>query len=109
VFEIKIWYNSQREWLSGAEQFMKSAKKEIEKKKTYTQRELDQLEKKIPGLARIATQEARANALRKGYSLMEVQGGTLYKVFPGGKRTEIKKIEPSRRVVSSRIFHLKLK
>ncbi|HLX54553.1 MAG TPA: hypothetical protein VKR58_11460 [Aquella sp.] len=88
---------------------MKNTKKEIDKKKTYTKRELDQLEKKIPRLARVATQEARTNALKRGSSLTEVKAGMLIKVFPSGTRTEIKKIEPSRRVVSNSTFHIKLK
>ncbi len=87
---------------------MKNTKKDVAVKAS-SQRELDELEKKIPGLARMATQEARTNALKRGYSLIEAKAGTLYKTSPRRKRTEIKKIEPNRRMTSSRTLHLKLK
>ncbi|MCC2625832.1 MAG: hypothetical protein K0R14_1705 [Burkholderiales bacterium] len=88
---------------------MKNARKEMDKKKIYTEKTLDQLEKKIPELAKVATREARANAVQRGCSLMQAIGGKLYEIFPDGTRKIIKKIEPNRRVALNRTFHLKLK
>jgi hypothetical protein len=95
--------------LSSMEQFMKNIKKEADKKKIYTERTLDQLEKKIPELARVATREARANAIQRGCSLMQAIGGRLYEIFPDGTKKIIKKMEPNRHVAFNRTLHLKLK
>ncbi len=56
-----------------------------------TDKELDFLESYIPKLAKNATQKAYLDALSGGSSVLEVIDGKIYKTFPDGTRTFVKK------------------
>jgi hypothetical protein len=55
---------------------------------------IDDLETKFPALSDMAFNAAREQTLASGQSVLESEAGVMYKVFPDGARTVVKRIEP---------------
>ena len=64
-----------------------------------SEEKIEELEQTFPEMAAVAFATARAEALASGLSVVEVQGSTLWEVFPDGTRRAIKAIEPRTAVV----------
>ena len=56
--------------------------------------ELDNLEKRIPLLARGAMEKAYLDALSSGNSVLEVIDNAIYEVFADGRKNKIKDVPP---------------
>jgi hypothetical protein len=56
--------------------------------------ELDNLEKRIPLLAKGAMEKAYLDALSSGNSVLEVIDDAIYEVFADGRKNKIKDIPP---------------
>ena len=56
--------------------------------------ELDNLEKRIPLLAKGAMQRAYLDALSSGNSVLEVIDNSVYEVFADGTKTKVKDVAP---------------
>jgi hypothetical protein len=63
------------------------------------EKEIDELEQRIPELAGAAFARAYRQTLAAGYSVLVSDNGIIYEVFPGGTRKVIKQIEPPTQVV----------
>ncbi|MBL4665111.1 MAG: hypothetical protein JKY23_04060 [Nitrospinaceae bacterium] len=69
-----------------------------------TDQELDDLETVIPELADYAMRQACKNALTNGQSVLQVQDGIIYEVFPDGKKMHRKTITPKIPVIKKELF-----
>ena len=68
-----------------------------------TEQELDFLEKQIPILAEMATQQAYWQTLTSGDKVMIAENGFLIKVSPDGRRRVVKEIDKPVKV-TKRLF-----
>jgi len=57
-----------------------------------SEKEIDFLESHIPALANSAIQKAYLDTLSSGNSVLEAVNGTIYEIFPDGRKKIIKKI-----------------
>lgn len=61
--------------------------------------ELERLEGVLPRASGLAFAAARERVLASGQSLLQSEGGSIYEVFPDGRRRFVKAIEPPTTVV----------
>ena len=52
------------------------------------------LESQFPAVSGQAFAEARENVLASGQSVLQSEGGTIYRVYPDGRKEAVKQIEP---------------
>jgi len=69
--------------------------------------ELDQLEAAFPKLAGQAFSAARSRALAAGESVLQAEGGVIYRVSPDGQKVEVKKIKKPVKVTRGAKFLIK--
>jgi len=72
-----------------------------------TEQDIQILESKFPGLSGEAFASARERVLRSGQSVLESKDGTIFEVFPDGRRVAIKKIQPPKRVVPGTVYTIR--
>lgn len=72
-----------------------------------TEQDIQTLESEFPGLSGEAFSAARERVLRSGQSVLEAKDGTIFEVFPDGRRVEIKKIHPPKRVVPGTVYTIR--
>jgi hypothetical protein len=65
------------------------------------------LETQFPGESGSAFAAAREHVLASGQSILISEQGTIYRVFPDGRREVVKRIEPPTMVVSGSKFRLR--
>jgi hypothetical protein len=58
------------------------------------EKEIDELERRIPEWAKVAFDQAYRRTLAAGYSVLVSDNGIIYEVFPGGTRRPVKRIAP---------------
>ena len=63
---------------------------------------IDVLESQFPAISGSAFAAARERVLASGQSVLQSEDGTIYEVFPDGRRVAVKKIEPPTSVVPGR-------
>ena len=68
---------------------------------------IQRLEDQFPPVSGSAFAAARAKVLASGQSVLQSEGGAIYRVFPDGKKELVKQIEPPTYVVSGSIFTLR--
>lgn len=56
--------------------------------------EIQRLESQFPPISGSAFAEARAQVLASGQSVLQSEGGFIYRVFPDGRKELVKQIEP---------------
>lgn len=56
--------------------------------------EIEKLENQFPQLSGEAFATARAKVLASGQSVLQAEGGCIYRVFPDGRKEIVKRIEP---------------
>jgi hypothetical protein len=69
--------------------------------------DIQTLESQFPAMSGSAFAAARRQVLASGQSVLESKGGTIYEVFPDGRRVAIKQIEPPVPVVSGSVFTIR--
>ncbi len=69
--------------------------------------EIQQLESQFPAVSGSAFAAAREQVLQSGQSVLQSENGVIYEVFPGGRRVEVKKIEPPIQFITGSIFTIK--
>jgi len=52
------------------------------------------LESQFPAVSGQAFAEAREHVLASGQSVLQSEGGTIYRVYPDGRKEVVKQIEP---------------
>ena len=68
---------------------------------------IQRLEDQFPPMSGIAFADARARVLASGQSVLQSEGGAIYRVFPDGRKEWVKQIEPPTYGVSGTIFILR--
>ena len=68
--------------------------------------ELDRLERLFPPISAVAFAAARERVLASGQSVLQVEAGAIYEVFPDGRRF-VKAVEPAIPVVAGSKIILK--
>lgn len=68
---------------------------------------IQRLESQFPPMSGSAFADARAKVLASGQSVLQSEGGAIYRVFPDGKKELVKQIEPPTRVVPGSILTLR--
>jgi len=63
---------------------------------------IDVLESQFPAISGSAFAAARERVLASGQSVLQSEDGTIYEVFPDGRRVAVKKIEPPTTAVLGR-------
>jgi hypothetical protein len=71
-----------------------------------TEEEIDNLEKKIPELAKMAGKQAYLKALMSGDSVLEVKDNKLVRTFPNGEQQFIKNMKPDIAVKIGQKLHI---
>lgn len=71
-----------------------------------TEADLQQLENGFPAVSGSAFAEARKRVLASGQSVLQSEDGSIYEVFPDGRKQFVKAVEPPIRVASGRKFSL---
>jgi hypothetical protein len=61
--------------------------------------EIEQLESRFPAVSGQAFSEARRQVLESGQSVLQSEGGFIYRVFPDGRKEVVKQIAPPTPVV----------
>lgn len=69
--------------------------------------EILKLEDQFPPVSGSAFATARKMVLDSGQSVLQSEGGFIYRVFPDGKKVLVKEIEPPTQVISGSIFTLR--
>lgn len=69
--------------------------------------DIQTLESQFPAVSGSAFAAARERVLASGQSVLQSQDGTIYEVFPDGRRVAVKQIEPPTHFKPGRIFTLK--
>jgi len=69
--------------------------------------ELERLERSFPPASVVAFASARERVLASGQSLLQVEAGAIYEVFPDGRRRFVKAVEPPIPVVAGSKIVLK--
>jgi len=64
--------------------------------------EVQRLESQFPPISGSAFAAARAKVLASGQSVLQSEGGFIYRVFPDGRKEMVKQIEPPTRVTPGR-------
>ena len=68
--------------------------------------ELQLLESRFPAVSGSVFAAARERVLASGQSVLQSEGGSIYEVFPDGRKVFVKAVEPPIRVTSGRKFSL---
>ena len=68
--------------------------------------ELQLLESSFPSVSGSVFAAARERVLASGQSVLQSEGGSIYEVFPDGRKEFVKTVEPPIRVASGRKFSL---
>ena len=68
--------------------------------------EIQQLESHFPSVSGSVFASARKRVLESGQSVLQSEGGSIYEVFPDGRKQFVKAIEPPILVASGRKFSL---
>jgi hypothetical protein len=68
------------------------------------EKHLEDLENAFPAVSGSAFASAREQTLAAGHSVLESEQGTIYEVFPDGRRIAVKKIAPPVRVVPNSVI-----
>lgn len=76
------------------------------RKLAMSQPEIQQLENQFPSLSGKAFAEARQRVLASGLSVLQSEGGFVYRVFPNGTKQLLKKIEPPVKVDRNKVYIL---
>lgn len=63
---------------------------------------IEMLENQFPAVSGSAFATAREQVLASGQSVLQSEDGTIYEVFPDGRRVAVKEIEPPIQVVPGR-------
>ena len=71
------------------------------------EKEIQRLESQFPQVSGSAFAAARAQVLISGQSVLQSEGGTIYRVFPNGRKEIVKMIEPPTKVISGSIITLR--
>lgn len=71
------------------------------------EKEIQNLEKKIPYLAKDSAKQAFKKILSSGSGVLITENGELLKVFPDGKQVSIAKIAPRIAIKKGTIFNIK--
>ena len=58
------------------------------------EKEIQRLEAAFASLSGVAFSEARKRVLASGQSVLQSEGGHIYRVFPDGRKELVKEIEP---------------
>ncbi len=69
--------------------------------------ELERLERSFPPTSGVAFASARERVLASGQSLLQIEAGAIYEVFPDGRRRFVKAVEPPIPVVAGSKIVLK--
>lgn len=69
--------------------------------------EIQTLENQFPAASGPAFVTARNRMLEAGESVLQSENGIIYKVFPDGRRLEVKKTEPPTQFVVGTVFTIK--
>ncbi len=69
--------------------------------------DIKQLEEQFPSVSASAFAEARERVLRSGQSILQSENGIIYRVFPDGRREEVKKIDQPAQVVLGSVLEIK--
>ena len=59
-----------------------------------TNQDIQRLESQFPPVSGSAFASARQHVLDSGQSVLQSENGVIYRVFPDGRREEVKKIDP---------------
>jgi len=59
-----------------------------------TDQDIQKLENQFPAVSGSAFASARQRVLESGQSVLQSENGVIYRVFPDGRREEVKKIDP---------------
>ena len=68
---------------------------------------IQRLEDQFPPMSGIAFADARARVLASGQSVLQSEGGAIYRVFPDGRKERVKQIEPPTYGVPGSLFILR--
>ena len=68
--------------------------------------EIERLESQFPPVSGSAFAAARDHVLESGQSVLQSENGSIYEVFPDGRRIFVKQIEPPTTVVSGSKYSL---
>lgn len=66
--------------------------------------EIQRLESQFPPVSGSAFCAARARVLASGQSVLQSEGGFIYRVFPNGRKELVKQIEPPTPVIPGRTY-----
>jgi len=69
--------------------------------------DIQQLESQFPAVSGLAFAAARERVLASGQSVLQSQDGTIYEVFPDGRRMAVKQVEPPSHFVIGSLFTLR--
>ena len=69
--------------------------------------DIQQLESQFPALSDRAFAAARQSVLASGQSVLQTEGAFVVRVFPDGRKEEVKQIEPSTAVKIGTIYTIK--
>jgi hypothetical protein len=69
--------------------------------------DIQKLESQFPAVSGSAFAAARKQVLESGQSVLQSEGGTIYEVFPDGRKIEVKKIEQPTPVVPGSIYTIR--
>jgi len=69
--------------------------------------EIQTLEDQFPALSGSAFATARNQMLQAGESVLQSENGVIYRIFPDGRRVEVKKIEPPAQFAGGIVFTIK--
>jgi len=73
----------------------------------YTEQEIEAFEDLVPAKAAAAFREAYETTLNAGLSVLAVEGGILYRVYPDRTKEAIKKMPPGVKVKKGTVIRLK--
>jgi hypothetical protein len=68
--------------------------------------EIQALESQFPPVSGQAFAEARTHVLASGQCVLQSEGGVVYRVFPNGRKEEVKKIDPPTPVKAGEVYIL---
>jgi hypothetical protein len=77
------------------------------KRLAMSDQEIQDLESQFPAVSGFAFAAARERVLQSGQSVLQSENGVIYRVYPDGRREEVKKIEPPAQFVTGTMFMIK--